>query len=365
MSDNLEEALSLQHHYSELSEDEKQQINEDLREVVEKTRKMGIMANETAKSLRIAAKELDEVWKDCKIAHAAGTSAGIVGGVLTIGGGIATMMSGGIAAPLLSAGMGFGAAGAVTNLGASFVEATINSKKIKKAENDLKETFDCINDVKNTVEKVLTWKEEARVLYILSFAVQALELTDPARKYIQEVALRLLSIPSEIGAGFMSIAEGIASAIQRRQTGAGNAISQVGAKQAGAQTAGDVVLAGTKVGAQMADDVMQAGAKAGAQVADDVMQAGAKAGAQVADDVMQAGAKAGAQAADDVAQTGAKAGAQAGSKLAGGLIIAVSIPFLVFDAIDLGVTIRDLIEEKGSEAAKFLRERADELEKLC
>ena len=40
----------------------------------------------------------------------------------------------------------------------------------------------------------------------------------------------------------------------------------------------------------------------------------------------------------------------------------VNVAFLMFDAIDLGYTIRDIWENKGSEAAENLRDKANELE---
>ena len=43
-------------------------------------------------------------------------------------------------------------------------------------------------------------------------------------------------------------------------------------------------------------------------------------------------------------------------------LIMVNVAFLMFDALDLGYTIRDIMENKGSEAAKDLREKANELE---
>ena len=53
---------------------------------------------------------------------------------------------------------------------------------------------------------------------------------------------------------------------------------------------------------------------------------------------------------------------QNSTRLAGKVIIGVSAAFLVWDTIDLGVTVADLIRKKGSQAAKILREKADELE---
>ena len=105
--------------------------------------------------------------------------------------------------------------------------------------------------------------------------------------------------------------------------------------------------------------------------------AAGQAGAQVADEVAQvtgtagAAGQAGAQVADDVAQVTGAAG-QAGGKvgkdvtgkasLASRALVAVNVAFVMYDALDLGFTIRDIMENKGSEAAKDLREKANELE---
>ena len=141
--------------------------------------------------------------------------------------------------------------------------------------------------------------------------------------------------------------------------------------------------------AQVADDIAQATAGAAgaagqacAQVADDIAQATAgtvgaagQACAQVADDVAQATAgaagavgQASAQVADDVAQATGAAGAagQAGGKVGEyvwrEVLVGVNVAFLMVDALDLVFTIRDIWNNKGSEAAKHLREKANELE---
>ena len=201
----------------------------------------------TAMGLRRVADKLDKVWRACKIAHASGTSAGIVGEMLTIGGGIAAIMKWRSASPLLVAGLGIGAAGAVINLATSIVETLLNSTEIKKAKKDLKETLDYINNVRDTVQKERDAKDVARLLWMSYLAMER-----------------------------------------------------------------------TTVG------------------------------------------RASGQAVGDVAESGAKAG----SKLTGGLIIGISIAFLIWDALDLGFTIRDIFENEGSEAASFLREIAKELEGL-
>ena len=138
---------------------------------------MSSRAKDTAKSLRKVAEKLDQVWKDCKIAHACGTTAGIVGGILTISGGVATIALSEIAVPLLTIGMGFGLACTVTNLGTSTLEDSISSTEMKKAEKDSKETFDSINNAKKTENTVQLWldrKEKARLLFICFLALQSM-----------------------------------------------------------------------------------------------------------------------------------------------------------------------------------------------
>lgn len=53
---------------------------------------------------------------------------------------------------------------------------------------------------------------------------------------------------------------------------------------------------------------------------------------------------------------------QNSTRMAGKVIVGVSAAFLVWDAIDLGFTLADLIRKKGSQAAKILREKANQLE---
>lgn len=54
---------------SDLSEGDKHQAEKELKELQEKVTGMISKTNNTVKSLREAADKLDDVWKDCKIAH--------------------------------------------------------------------------------------------------------------------------------------------------------------------------------------------------------------------------------------------------------------------------------------------------------
>ena len=317
---NMEDAVR---GINELSDAERQQCWSGLHDLQMKTVDARVKIQITADSFRAAADKLDQVWRDCKIAHAAGTTGGIISGCLALGG---IVMSGGAATPFLLAGLGFGVGGAVTNIGTSCVEASINSSEIEKAEKLWREALDSINVVTTTVQSWLDKKEMARIAYILYLA-EAFEFVDPVLlNLLHDVVSTVFGIPINI--------------LKRLSTAA--APSKAGAKLL------------TEVGAQ--------GGKGIAQLADDAAQVG-KTGLQVADDMAQVG-KAGLQASDDVAQAGAKAGSKSVGKYAGKVLIAANIAFLMVDCIDLGFTVRDLVKNKGSEAAKDLRRKAKQLEDL-
>ena len=317
---NMEDAVR---GINELSDAERQQCWSGLHDLQMKTVDARVKIQITVDSFRAAADKLDQVWRDCKIAHAAGTTGGIISGCLALGG---IVMSGGAATPFLLAGLGFGVGGAVTNIGTSCVEASINSSEIEKAEKLWREALDSINVVTTTVQSWLDKKEMARIAYILYLA-EAFEFVDPVLlNLLHDVVSTVFGIPINI----------------LKRLSAAAAPSKAGAKLL------------TEVGAQ--------GGKGIAQLADDAAQVG-KTGLQVADDMAQVG-KAGLQASDDVAQAGAKAGSKTAGKYAGKVLIAANIAFLMVDCIDLGFTVRDLVKNKGSEAAKDLRRKAKQLEDL-
>ena len=317
---NMEDAVR---GINELSDAERQQCWSGLHDLQMKTVDARVKIQITIDSFRAAADKLDQVWRDCKIAHAAGTTGGIISGCLALGG---IVMSGGAATPFLLTGLGFGVGGAVTNIGTSCVEASINSSEIEKAEKLWREALDSINVVTTTVQSWLDKKEMARIAYILYLA-EAFEFVDPVLlNLLHDVVSTVFGIPINI----------------LKRLSAAAAPSKAGAKLL------------TEVGAQ--------GGKGIAQLADDAAQVG-KTGLQVADDMAQVG-KAGLQASDDVAQAGAKAGSKSAGKYAGKVLIAANIAFLMVDCIDLGFTVRDLVKNKGSEAAKDLRRKAKQLEDL-
>ena len=87
----------------------------------------------------------------CKLSRTVGTSTSMVGGGLTIAGGILTLTTAGAAAPLLIAGIATSSVGAATNIGTSVIEKVINSKQIREMAGAL------------DVDKELTLKIESQI----------------------------------------------------------------------------------------------------------------------------------------------------------------------------------------------------------
>ena len=307
----------------DLSVDQSQLDATDAIEFKDETEAMLHNVNKAVESLYAAADKLDEAWSTAKITRVSGTSFGIVGGVLTIIGGVATVMTAGAATPLLAAGMGAGVIGAGTNIVGNIKESLINSKEIKKAESDLMKALESIENVKGTIHEWLEHKKISTLHKIYKMA-EAKRWSKPVIKLIGVILLAAKE------------------AYKESQAFAGPAAKFV-ASEAGKATVKSAGIAG--VGA-----AGKAGAKsAGKAGAESTGKAGTK-----------AAGKAGAGAADDVLQAGTKVG----GKLAGGLIIGISTVFLTWDIVDLGCTIRDLVEKKGSDAAKDLRQKAAILENI-
>lgn len=137
--------------YYPLSQDDLQQLVNQVQDVADKVNEMNYRIENTAKRLRDVANQLDNIWKDCRIASAAGLGASTFGSLLSILGGIATIMTAGAASPLLVAGVSMGVAGTLTNLGTLAVEAFLNSPILKEAEEAVQEANYAINKVKMVI----------------------------------------------------------------------------------------------------------------------------------------------------------------------------------------------------------------------
>ncbi|CAK6978910.1 uncharacterized protein LOC122967334 [Scomber scombrus] len=84
--------------------------------------------------LRELAGELESVNEKCNAGRAVGNTTTVIGGLAVIGGGIATICSGGLAAPLLAVGGAYGAIGSTVTLTSKLIEWWLEKGTLKKAQ---------------------------------------------------------------------------------------------------------------------------------------------------------------------------------------------------------------------------------------
>lgn len=82
---------------------------------------------------------IEEIHTDCNTGRIVGTSIAAGGGVLGVFGGIATVLTAGLAAPLLIGGIALSVAGSTTNITSTSIEASKSKAKLNEAEKELKD----------------------------------------------------------------------------------------------------------------------------------------------------------------------------------------------------------------------------------
>jgi len=245
-----------------------------------------VARTDTIAKLHRAADYLDTVWIRCRVSKTMGTSVSLLGGGLTIAGGILTLATVGAAAPVLIAGIATSSVGAATNIGTSIAEKMLNSKQIK----DLNTAFER--------DKMLTTKFENQIEYVKRHC------DSPHLSFLYYSIKQFLG-PNHL---LMTILK-------------------------------EVLVKEDKAG--KGEDMMQQPSLLTQESRDGVQFNALDAGALV---------------------EGGKVIGQNSFRMAGQVIIGVSAAFLVWDAIDLGFTISDLVRRQGSQSAKVLRDKAMLLE---
>ena len=282
------------------TDDKKLQYRKGWDDFKQKIEKLSSNAQKTARRLRKISDRLDEAWWEHKIKFVSASFAFVIGGIITHRTGSVT-------------GVGFGIAGAIVSTRARFIKDAKDLEDTKVAGKLLEETKDNFIAVRKIIHEWLDEKEYARMKYIYQLA-----------KFHKAANGRVLTILREIIFAMRTpIAKEAVTFLKKAELGA-KAAFQDGAKGA---------------------------AKAGAQVADDVVQVGAKT-------LTREVAKNGTQFDNDVAKAAWRTVVNSQKNL----IAPLNTALLVLDTIDLGFTIMDLVQNKGSDAAKDLREKAKEIE---
>ena len=331
---------------------------QEVNAIAENVQRMNVAVGNAIKNLRESADYLDQVWKDCKLASACGSSAGILGGLLTMGGGVATIMTAGAAAPLLIVGTAISAAGACTNVGSNILEACTNNTLIRAADGAVENANRAIKDVREKIHLLKDGKSQLRLVFLAGLASRMLGTNHLVVLFIKSLVrpdlAKMLSKSGVQAVSELALRLGVTE-VTTLTTATTRGLIETGSREA--------ISVGVNAGTRR---VGNTGAFVAKKVTKKIVisssrKAGTKAGAKV---LSKAGSKTASNAGNVAVKEGASAVGKVGTKLGGSLIVGVSAAFLVLDAMELTFTVRDIIKDKGSDAARCLRDRADELEAM-
>ena len=117
----------------------------------------------------------------------------VVGGGLTIAGGIMTAMTAGAAAPVLIAGLATSSVGTAATVGTSLVERVINSNQIKDMNAALERDKEISNKLEDELQQVCDFRKSTNLPSLLLVANELL-----GEKHIVLVILENVFAPSVI-----------------------------------------------------------------------------------------------------------------------------------------------------------------------
>ena len=145
------------------AEIEKEDFENEVRNLCSTILLLVAARRETISKLILSAAYLDSIWMRCRVSKTMGTSVSVVGGGLTIAGGILTTLTAGIAAPLLIAGIATSSVGAATNIGTSVAEKILNSKQIKEMNEAFARDKEITHKFESQLEDIKRYKESAHL----------------------------------------------------------------------------------------------------------------------------------------------------------------------------------------------------------
>merc|ERR1719350_2073470 len=154
---------------------EKDEFEDDILSLSSSVRQLVHARLDTIAKLRASAEYLDSIWLRCRLSRTMGTSASVVGGGLTIAGGILTTLTAGAAAPVLIAGIATSSVGAATNIGTSLVEKILNSKQIKDMNSAFERDKEITGKLDTQLESVKNYRDSPQSEKLFVFAQQLLK----------------------------------------------------------------------------------------------------------------------------------------------------------------------------------------------
>ena len=270
-----------------------------------------------------------------------GTGVSVVGGGLTIAGGILTTLTAGAAAPVLIAGIATSSVGAATNIGTSLVEKILNSKQVKDMNAAFERDKEITGKLDTQLEAVKNYRESSQSEKLFLFAQQLLKAD-----HIVVTLLKGILLSQDQNNNNDSTSERDSSNNIEKEIPMEKFSPVEDETENLSETLDDSGLGAERLAAS---GVAGAAAMASSRSSMSLISAS------------KDGVKYSAMDAGVFVESGKVIGSNS-FRVAGQVVIGISAAFLVWDAIDLGFAISDLVRKRGSSASKVLREKADLLE---
>ena len=284
---------------------------------------------------------MDDVTR-CRVSRTMGTGVSVVGGGLTIAGGILTTLTAGAAAPVLIAGIATSSVGAATNIGTSLVEKILNSKQIKDMNAAFERDKEITGKLDTQLESVKNYRDSPQSEKLFVFAQQLLKA--------DHIVVTLLK-------GILLNQDQNNNSDSTNTTESDSSIDTETPKE-------KLVVVEDNETEHFTEDLDDSGIGAERLAASGVAGAAVMASSRSSMSLISAtkdGVKYSAMDAGVLVESGKVIGSNS-FRVAGQVVIGISAAFLVWDAIDLGFAISDLVRKRGSSASRVLREKADLLE---
>ena len=298
---------------------------------------------DTIAKLRASAEYLDSVWLRCRVSKTMGTGTSMIGGGLTIAGGILTTLTAGAAAPVLIAGIATSSVGAATNIGTSLVEKILNSKQIKDMNSAFERDKEITGKLDTQLECVKNYRDSPQSEKLFVFAQQLLKADHIVVTLLKGI---LLNQDQNNNTDSTEHESG-----DNSQTEPETQIEKLSSVEDSETEHFSEDLDDSSLGAER----LAASGVAGAAV-----MASSRSSMSLIS-ATKDGVKYSAMDAGVFVESGKVIGSNS-FRVAGQVVIGISAAFLVWDAIDLGFAISDLVRKRGSSASRVLREKADLLE---
>ena len=295
---------------------------------------------DTIAKLRASAEYLDSVWLRCRVSKTMGTGTSMIGGGLTIAGGILTTLTAGAAAPVLIAGIATSSVGAATNIGTSLVEKILNSKQIKDMNAAFERDKEITGKLDTQLESVKNYRDSPQSEKLFVFAQQLLKA--------DHIVVTLL--------------KGIL--LNQDQNNNSDSTNESDSSNDAETQIEKLTPVDKNESEHFTEDLDDSGLGAERLAASGVAGAAVMASSRSSMSLISAtkdGVKYSAMDAGVFVESGKVIGSNS-FRVAGQVVIGISAAFLVWDAIDLGFAISDLVRKRGSSASRVLREKADLLE---